>query len=377
MDIKHVFDKMNQQLSDLEQKYTNEKIKPAQFHQELKQLQKQSEEILDEWIAFEDQLQTFQEGVPLSPVYEESNWLKGKAYYDLYMFNSAVPYFEDIVERYPDFEVGRFYLAQAYLASQQAQQAKYHFQFIIDTSNDNPMYQLAVHALGCIQGTQQDYDQALHYLNKMDVDQVQEEWKPIFVYNQAITLFQLRQFEESKAKFEQYYELVPDDWRGPFSIGKVYQQMGKEAEGFAYWFSALQIQESPHLLKAMAKQFEQKTYHQMAAQCYERILKGETRCMDVDVWFGLAWNTGLSGDQQKSRHIFLKALSLFPHHVELQLAYIWMLLWWKEEHRAMKSLQRIKSRYADQPLYKGLQLLSAGEYDAAHDYLAEQYTHQD
>lgn len=387
MEMKEAFTHIKQKLHGLAEQYAQNKLQFSEFEKELRSIQKESEMILEEWIELEDLLahykqfgtQTvYDEGGPdlhsspsLTNEEQIQQWKRAKALYDLQMFPEAIRRLESLLSEVPDFEPARLYLGQAYLAHSQTDKAKYHLQFLAETSRRPEFTQLAVHALACIEGTLKNYAQADHYFQKLRVDELREEWQPIVLYNHAQTLYQLKHFDLCQQKFSAYHQLVPDDWKGLFMLGMVHHQLGDEETGFAFWFEALQHQENPDLLLAMARQFEQKTYFQMAAHCYERFMKVNTRTMKQQAWFGLAWNYGLAGDKEKSRRTFLKALTLFPQDTDLQMAYVWMLLLWNEKEKAGQAIDLLAQRHGNHPLIQGLKHLQNEDYERTYAVLEQ------
>lgn len=410
MDIKQLFSEMNQKLDILNQGLEAKELSREAADLVLDNLKAQSEEIVEEWLKFEEKLGRFlrQEieqntkkaslitGGEYEALYkeliqfneEESNpsiqvsqeegetsyeWQKGKALYDLLMFEKAAPLIEAATKISPEFEQAKLYLAHSYLATERWEKAKYYLQFLIETTENKDILHLSLHAFACIEGLSKNYEKAAHFFEKIETEKVREEWKSIFIYNYAQTLFKLERYEESLDTWINYYELKPDDWQGPYMIGKVYLQKGDEEAGLAFWFESLQLQENTELLKEMAKHFEERTFYQMAAQCYERLLRENKLAEDEEVWFGLAWNYGLSQEIEKSKVTFLKALSLFPNHVELQISYTWMLLLWNEQEKAQRNLTFLSATFEGHPLVRGLNYLYEGKYGDAMDVLADAY----
>lgn len=371
MDIKQVFSEMTQKLAKLNQHYMKGEIPASDFEEGIHAFHEKSDEILENWMLFEDHLASFTSKSLIAPSFLATEWKKAKALYDLLMFDQAIAPLEQIVQEESDFEQARLYLAHAYLACKQLDKAKYHLQFLLKTSQITDVKHLSAHALGCIEGAQQAYEPAEAYFQKISVDQVRSEWKPIIMYNHAQTLYHMGKNQESIAKLKFYYECVPDDWKGPFMLGKIHHEMGEEAEGFVYWFEALQRQDNTLLLKEMAQQFEQKTHYKMAIHCYKRIMSMEAHCLDIHVWFGLAWNYGMAGYRDKSKAVYIKALSLFPKNLELQISYVWMLLLWQEHKQATQAMLFLQEHYPDQPLIEGLHFLQSGQYQQAYEFLEE------
>jgi tetratricopeptide (TPR) repeat protein len=404
MEIKHIFAEMNHKLDQLQTKLKGNMIEAAEIESEVDKLKHQSEVIVDEWLKFEEKLGLFMKGsttikkqieaeetMPTldSNDYEASfkklldggqsdvaqrdidvvSWKKGKALYDLHMYDKAIPYLQQVVQEFPEHELATLYLAHANIEGKQYDKAKYYLQFLIDTSDEQEMKTLALHALACTEAIQQHFERALFCFDKIDLKDVKSTWKSTILMNHAQTLYQSKLYEESLDKLIEYYELEPKEWKGPYFIGKVYHEMGNEEAGFAFWFEALQLQQNKELLKKMAKHFEEKTFYQMAAQCYERSMKEHHLCSDEDIWYGLAWNYGLSHQKEKSEEAFLKSLCIFPNNIRIQISYIWMLFYWGQSTEAKKGLALLSQEQSGHPLVQGLVQLSQGDFEQAVEIL--------
>lgn len=404
MDIRDLFDDMNQKLEALNKGLIMENLDQETAEQEVESLKAQSEEIVEEWLKFEEKLGHYlrqkmnKKEQPTTPFslqdYEEAykkfikfdeqedekiqdlppEWQRGKAMYDLLMFDKAIPYLEKVAKAEPDYEPAKLYLGQSLLATEQWEKARYYLHFLSDTSQNNDVLNLSLHALACLEGLTKHYEKAIYFFEKINLEDVREEWKSSFVFNHAQTLLHLKRYDSCLDKLMEYYELNPEDWQGPFLIGKVYVEKGDEEAGLSFWFEALQLHENVELLKEMAKHFEARTFYQMAAQCYERLLRDKAHRNDEEVWFGLAWNYGLSQEIEKSEKAFLQALSLFPEHTELQIAYTWMLILWNKQEKAEKSLAFLTKKYTHHPLVQGLTYLYQGKFGQAMDILANAYS---
>ncbi|WP_202079968.1 tetratricopeptide repeat protein [Caldalkalibacillus salinus] len=401
MSVQQVFDQLNQKLSELKKQTNQGIISEDERQQELEALKKTSEEIVEEWLKFEEKLGQYLDLIQsgdekqgqsssmspkpaidveeakhayqsfylpkdtLTETNDSAEWTKGKALYDLLMFEHAVPYLEKTVQTQPDFEMAKLYLGHAYLAINETSKAKYYLQFLVDTTSKVELYHLAVHALACLEGSQENYEKALRYFEKMQVNQLKPEWIYVYFHNYGTTLYQLGKYDDCIDLYTKGYQTFQHDWKMPYMLGKVYMKKGDQEAGIAYWFEALQVEEHPSLLKDMAAYFEEKALHQMAAQCYDRLLKYKAHLQDREAWFGLAWNYGLSQQQDKSRETFIKALSLFPDYIELQISYTWMLLFWKEWEAAHRNIDRLVQVKPGHPLVQSLKSLADGDLEEA------------
>ncbi|GAA0360324.1 hypothetical protein [Bacillus horti] len=406
MEIHDMFKPLNEKLELLHNK-VKQSSPHTEFEEEVEDLKQKSEEIVENWLTFENKLGQLiqamkhhpQDKEPLGEEVGEGmwenqeeqiadlyqkwyksedsatftsnpDWKKGSALYELLMFEHAIPYLVKTVEQYPEFDTARLFLAHAYLAGDERSKARYQLSFLSETSTVPEIVQLALHGLGCMAGALKEYERSALYFEKIDMSSVQTEWLPVFIANYAKSLFHLQRYESCLEQWRWYYELMPSDWRGPYMLGKVFMKQGDQEAALSFWFEALQIQEDPVLLQDMAQHFEQGSLHGMAAQCYERMTRHHTMNRDAQAWFGLAWNLGLAQKKQKARQMFLKGLSLFPKHLELQVAYVWMLIYWNERNKVLKNLMTLKKQYPDHPLVIGLGYLYEGKLGAVDDVFA-------
>lgn len=340
------------------------------LEKELYKLADQSAEIAEEWLKFEEKLgkiisqeQWFNEEV------KSEEWIKGKALYDLFMFEEAIPYLEKVVVLKPEFDLARLYLAHAYIEEKRYEQARHSLQFLINTVEDKRLLQLAYHTLGCLEGIVGNFSSSTYYFEKMEEDQLKAEWKATYLFNFALSLFQEKKYDACLEKLIEYYQLASADWKGPYMLGKVYLALGDEEAGIAFWFEALQLQENICLLKEMARHFEEKAYYQMAAHCYQRVLSDRRYGLDLEAWYGLAWTYGLAFKQEASEGTFLKAFSLFPESMELVVAYAWLLIYWNNKPKAKQVIDKLSHIYPDHPLVIGLPLLYQGKHKEALQFL--------
>jgi tetratricopeptide (TPR) repeat protein len=392
MEIKRYFEELQTKLELLDQYYAKGLLSNHVYEKELNELVKTSEIILEEWIKFEEALSQVGQvsfknefswmdkhaklSLTQSPAtfahhfwsYQSTEggtlkeWEQGKAFYHLMMFSQAIPLLEKVLDSNPDFELARLFLAHSLLATQQLEKAKYHLQFLLNTTRSDDLYHLAANGLACLEGTLKAYDLAHHYFEKIDLMQVRQEWRALFTYNHALTLYQLKWFNQSEEKWRTYIQLSPQDWKGYYWLGRVYHQQGDEEKACLCWFEALQVEEHPQLLKHMARYYEQKGLYQMAIHCYQRLFKGDGRSNDLEAWIGLAWCYGLARHMEKSQDCFLKALSLSLEDLTLQLAYAWMLLYWNQKEKARSVIAKLEQKAPKHPLVRGLKDLSVGRW---------------
>jgi tetratricopeptide (TPR) repeat protein len=176
--IKQLFETMNDVLDDIALHYPN--AEPAQKHelsQKLNALKSMSDHMIEEWLKFEEKMGSITQHVSLptsqgekkqsglltdpgEPGFKSDDFNKGQGYFQLMMFENAVRSFEQVVRQFPDFMLGRLYLAMGHMRNGNEAEAYRHFKFIISISDHAPMRAISYNAMGCIQAKNDNLEQA-------------------------------------------------------------------------------------------------------------------------------------------------------------------------------------------------------------------------
>ncbi|MDF2670833.1 MAG: hypothetical protein K0R67_3139 [Paenibacillus sp.] len=179
--IQQLFETMNDVLDEIAQHYPH--ANPAQKHeltQKLNALKSMSDHMIEEWLKFEekmggiaqdvavtsDQEQKKQPGLfsdPSEPGFQSAEFNKGQGYFQLLMFDNAVRSFEQVVRQYPDFLLGRLYLALGHMRNGNEAEAYRHFKFIISVSDHDSMKAISYNAMGCIHAKNDNFEQAQQF----------------------------------------------------------------------------------------------------------------------------------------------------------------------------------------------------------------------
>lgn len=417
MKAEQFFSLLNNRLTQLE-KAMNEKESKSDIsnqqwvREELEDLKHESETIVEEWLKFEERLGGIEQNnsqletnekysnnwykglnvddveelisqvdkVLLKRMEEMEEWIKGKSFFNLQMYHLALPYLEKLVLIEPEFEPARIYLAQAYQSLDKKDKAIIQFNLIAQTAQTvefryHAYYSLAYEDLQAEQfeAAKKNLEKAKEELSKLDNHAVKRIWHGYWSIQYAQVLLHLQEADQCLEHLGGLDEsLRISEWKIAYMMGQAYMAKGEEEKGLLSWFEALQINEHPYLLTEMARYFESKSFYQMAAQCYQRLYSLNDGRYQLHAWFGLAWNLGLNHEKQKSKMIFMKAMSLYPSAMELQYAYIWMLYYWQEKKSAEGKLARLKQLASDNsPMLQALEQIKAGRVKESYAWLKE------
>jgi len=180
--FKYLFQSMNEKLDGiLEQLPASHGPKNQALLRQLQELREMSDEIIEEWLLFEEKMaqagQRPQTDPAPKPVAEAKNlfalaeaigespaqtmqYQRGEGYFKLYMFPEAAREFEAVVREYPEFLQARLFLALCFLQSENVAEASSHLQIIISLADDGRMKAVAYNALGCVQAVKGNVEQA-------------------------------------------------------------------------------------------------------------------------------------------------------------------------------------------------------------------------
>ncbi len=278
-------------------------ISENSFLREEQHKETDNEEVVIE--LFEEDFLTFQKGI---------------GFYDLWMHDKAIVYLEDIIKKYPDFNLARLYTAMTYLKRKDYNNTRKEVLTIFEFSDDNIINSLAHNILGITYGQQGEYEQAmLHFQHAIDL---KEDWKePKF--NLGIMYYKLNQYTEAISLFEDLYNINSKDWEAMLYIGKCYQKLKEYDKANWYFNETYAISKKPIVIKKIATYYEKHNQLQKAIYWYKKWLNIEPK--QLQALLGMAKNLWLMGDKNSGLTLIKKALTLESNNLEILLIYAWML----------------------------------------------------
>lgn len=208
--LQHMFATMNELLDDILKHYPTAKQEEKQeLDRQLSLLHSMSDQIVEEWLRFEEKLalvrtennldavlftqgetvqatasssqsaasskklmQVCQDKVadqapaPADEMSCQDSLQCGQGYFILKMYEQAIRHLERAIRIQPDSMMARIYLGFSYLLLGRTQEACSHFHFIIPLTENKKLKALAYNALGCIQAMYKNTEKAQHYFQK-------------------------------------------------------------------------------------------------------------------------------------------------------------------------------------------------------------------
>ncbi|TDF99828.1 hypothetical protein E1757_05875 [Paenibacillus piri] len=174
--FKQLFASMNELLNEVNDQYATASVaQKKELQHKIHTLKAMSDTYIEEWLLFEEKLAAFfqlhhpaQAGDLMDPELQGKRtaaFVKGQGYYKLLMFNESIREFAAIVEKQPDFNLARIYLAMSHLQIGETAESYSQFQFVSQITDNNRLKAIAYSAMGCIQIQYRNMDRAFEYFS--------------------------------------------------------------------------------------------------------------------------------------------------------------------------------------------------------------------
>ena len=262
---------------------------------------------------------------------------KGIGFYDLWMYDQAAHHFEQVIEKYPDFNLARLYTAMTYLKSKRYLEAKSEISLMLQSTDDPDLISLGQNILGIIASYRRSFIEAEKHFRQ--AVELKEKWsEPKF--NLAIVYYKTNRLNKAISLLEGLLDDNQKDWEVLLYLGKVYQKLKNFEQANAYYRQAYALTKQPKIIQQLAKQFEINRDFSQASRWYKRWLVLEPK--NTIPLLGFAKNLWLSGQQSEGLLIMKKALTLDGENIEALLLYAWMLTGYDNE-RALTVVNHIVS----------------------------------
>ncbi len=254
---------------------------------------------------------------------DESDFLsfqKGIGYYDLFMHDNAILHLENILKKYPDFNLARLYTAMTYYRNKQYNDAKHEVQILFRFSEDNDLISLGHNILGMIYGYEKNIEQAIgHFYQAIELKSSWDEPK----YNLAIIYYKHNRYMDAIPLLEELYHKNPKDWEVIFYLGKIYQKINKHELASEFFRQTYMLTKQPSVIHQIARHYEQIHHFKKAELWYKKLI--DIDAMNTVALNGIARNLWLDGVKNEGLVVLKKSLFMDKDNIETLLLYAWML----------------------------------------------------
>ncbi|MEK3881414.1 tetratricopeptide repeat protein [Paenibacillus sp. PL2-23] len=210
--FQHMFTSMNEMLDGITEQFPQASDQERQLYlQQIGELKKMSDMFIEQWLEFEEKVADFQDrfgdlgcpsaaaakpseasslsaassqqqaepmavdAAPPKIIHEKSSCSmadltipeeaaalinQGQGYYKLFMFSRAAELFQTVIAIAPECNLARLFLGMSQMHMQNWQEAKRHFQLLIQLSDFPKWLALGYNALGCIHAVHMNMAQA-------------------------------------------------------------------------------------------------------------------------------------------------------------------------------------------------------------------------
>lgn len=269
---------------------------------------------------------------------EEQDFLtfqSGIGFYDLLMYDKATINLEEIVKKYPDFNLARLYSAMTYFKKKQFDKAKREIFLLFKLSEDNELLSLGHNILGMIFGYEKNYDKAIEHFQQAIV--LKSNWNES-KFNLAIVYLKSNMIKEAIDLLEELYQLDSDDWEVLLLLGRTYHSIRQFDLSREFYRQAYSISKKPIAIKQLAQHFENYNDFEKAVYWYKKWVNIEPK--NVIAIIGLTKSLWLIGSLNDAQATIKKALTLEPDNIEALLLYAWLQTN-KNSTNALKAMERV------------------------------------
>ena len=300
------------------------------------------------WVADEESVTTFR---------------KGLGYFELLMYQNSVQYFQETVEKDPNFIMARIYLGLCYLSLGKLSEAEAELKKTILLSEHNsPYIALANHALGCIYAQLEKFEIAQNYYE--EVLKLNPNFKNIY-FNLGAAYYNQKKYANAIEIFTKGIEKNSVDWEMYYLIGKSSSFLMDFENALKYIKKAFQLSNKLEVGLTIGKTYELMNQIDKAKDIYDQLLLSHPS--ESELFHRYSWLNIYDDNYLQAILLVKKAISLNPKNLSYIFTLAWIYIHIKEYQQAQKCLDIIKNTN------KSSLLLNLGQ---AKIYLSnEQYEH--
>lgn len=260
----------------------------------------------------------------------------GIGFYDLLMHDRAKINLEEIVNKYPDFNLARLYSSMNYFKQKQFSKAKREIFLLFKMSEDNELLSLGHNILGMIYDYENDYDKAIeHFQQAISLKNNWNESK----FNLAIVFLKNKMVVEAIDLLEELFEQDQTDWESLMLLGKAYYLIHQFDLAKEFYRQAYSISKKPAAIKHLVRHFEHLNDHERSIYWYKKWLNNEPKSLTAII--GLTKNLWLIDKQDEAQAMIKKGLTLEPDNIEALMLLAWLQTKYNSSS-AMKVLEQVE-----------------------------------
>jgi tetratricopeptide (TPR) repeat protein len=367
---------------------------------ELFELRKISDRIVDLWLQFEEKLshvighiKQFEGQHPKEAKAEEHPlpvqlndddmpdvhmFRTGEGFYHLRLYQDAKRCFADLLQESPDWENGRLYYAYSLMFCDEKEAAMKEFRLLSKSASSPAVAAISYNAVGCMLAEEEQWLEAAQaFKTALEAQPDHREAK----YNLALCYLRDGEVQDALQTIEEVLEQSENDWEAQLvwlRAAKQLQILDETADPEPPAGLLLPNRKlDTETLREMAALYESLGNYHRAQICYHFLAERLPR--EGWVWHGLAWNTWLIAGTRRALTLLKKAISLAPDNLDFHFSYGWMKLFDGRVEEAVTAFRFILLKQPDHRLAQSGLITAyerSGEWQTA-KRLAETFTRND
>ncbi|GGA38511.1 hypothetical protein GCM10007416_09290 [Kroppenstedtia guangzhouensis] len=348
----------------------------SQLRTEFQKIHQHTHSLLEGWAVLEEQVASILKQHPELAEEEEEisgeffldsqvvrTFRQGQGYYQLKMFGEARPYFHEVVEKEPEFLLGRLYLGLSDFQQENLEEARRQFQLVTQTSEIPRFNAFAHHMLGCIHVRQEEDELAIRQFTRaLNLDEERgDTW-----FNLGACHYRLGYYHEAIPIFFHALRVDEEDWEAMYYLSCCYEKLGHD-DSVSYWrMATYQKTRHPVVVESIARHFEERGEPRQAIPWYRKLINADPK--NVRAYHGLSWNLWVLGQRERAMAYLKKGLTLEAGNRDLLFTYVWYLLQIGDSDQVKKVWSGLPTSLLEDPLWLILRSrlsVHSGDFDGA------------
>lgn len=240
-------------------------------------------------------------------------------FYDLLMYDQAMINLDEIIKKYPDFNLARVYMAMTFFKKKQYTEAKREVLLLLKLSEDSELLSLSHNILGMIYSNENNFDKAIEHFKQAII--LKGNWNEA-KFNLAIVLMKNKMVREAIDLLEELYQHNENDWEVLILLGRAYHTLRHFDLAKEFYRQAFAVSKKPIAIKQLIRHFENNNDFEKAIYWYKKWLEYEPK--SILAINGIAKALWLIDKQNEAEAMIKKALTLEPSNKDSLLLFAWL-----------------------------------------------------
>ncbi len=247
---------------------------------------------------------------------------KGLGYFELLMYEDSVSYFQETVERDPEFVIARVYLGMCHMSLGRLNEAEAELKrALMFSDRHSPYYPLINHVLGCIYAQKLLYDLAIQRFT--EVIAVKPDFKNVY-FNLGAVYYNQKKYTQARDTFRQAIASDENDWEVHYFMGKACLFLTDFAQAMEHFKRSFAICKHLHVGLSLGKSYELLNQTDKAIRIYQQLR--EIYPAESELYYRFSWIAIQQHQYDQAALAIKQAISLHPRNYNYLYTLGWIYL---------------------------------------------------